>query len=103
MAVYTEIGDDELRAFIALYDIGEVLSCKGIAEGVENSNYLLGTERGERIVGGHFALSGDHAGILLGMLPPSAGLLGTDEARQNDPCFPPNRTARRLRGEAIAV
>ena len=46
MAVYTEIGDDELRAFIALYDIGEVLSCKGIAEGVENSNYLLATERG---------------------------------------------------------
>jgi hypothetical protein len=28
---------------------------------------LLGTERGERIVGGHFALSGDHAGILLGL------------------------------------
>ena len=41
MAVYTEIGDDELRAFVALYDIGEVLSCKGIAEGVENSNFLL--------------------------------------------------------------
>src|SRR6266702_2864364 len=31
MAVYTEIGDDELRAFTALYDIGEVLSCKGVA------------------------------------------------------------------------
>src|SRR6185312_7952354 len=50
MAVYTEIGDDELRAFIAAYDIGEVLSCKGIAEGVENSNYLLGTERGTFIL-----------------------------------------------------
>ena len=50
MAVYTEIGDDELRAFIALYDIGEVLSCKGIAEGVENSNYLLTTERGNFIL-----------------------------------------------------
>ena len=45
MAVYTEVGDDELRAFVALYDIGEVLACKGIAEGVENSNYLLTTER----------------------------------------------------------
>jgi homoserine kinase type II len=45
MAVYTEIGDEELRAFTALYDIGEVLSCKGIAEGVENSNFLLTTER----------------------------------------------------------
>ena len=50
MAVYTEIGDDELRAFIAAYDIGEVLSCKGIAEGVENSNYLLATERGSFIL-----------------------------------------------------
>ena len=50
MAVYTEIGDDELRAFIALYDIGEVLSCKGIAEGVENSNFLLTTERGNFIL-----------------------------------------------------
>jgi homoserine kinase type II len=46
MAVYTEIGDDELRGFVAAYDIGEVLSCKGIAEGVENSNYLLRTEAG---------------------------------------------------------
>jgi homoserine kinase type II len=50
MAVYTEIGDDELRAFIAAYDIGEVLSCKGIAEGVENSNYLLATEQGTFIL-----------------------------------------------------
>ena len=45
MAVYTEISDDELQAFVAEYDIGEVVSCKGIAEGVENSNYLLRTSR----------------------------------------------------------
>ena len=50
MAVYTDVGDDELRAFIALYDIGEVLSCKGIAEGVENSNFLVTTERGNFIL-----------------------------------------------------
>jgi homoserine kinase type II len=50
MAVYTEIGDEELRAFTALYNIGEVLSCKGIAEGVENSNFLLTTERGNFIL-----------------------------------------------------
>ncbi|HYM03794.1 MAG TPA: homoserine kinase [Stellaceae bacterium] len=46
MAVYTDVSDDELRAFIAEYDIGEVTSFKGIAEGVENSNYLLRTENG---------------------------------------------------------
>ena len=50
MAVYTEVEDDELTAFIAEYDIGAVESYKGIAEGVENSNYLLQTERGPFIL-----------------------------------------------------
>src|ERR1041385_810953 len=50
MAVYTEIGDDDLRVFTAQYEIGEVLSCKGIAEGVENSNYLLTTACGNFIL-----------------------------------------------------
>ena len=43
MAVYTEVTDEELEAFVAEYDIGEVVSCKGIAEGVENTNYLMQT------------------------------------------------------------
>jgi homoserine kinase type II len=46
MAVYTEVSDDELAAFIAEYDVGALLSYKGIAEGVENTNYLLHTARG---------------------------------------------------------
>jgi len=50
MAVYTEIADDDLAAFVAQYDIGRVVSCKGIAEGVENSNYLLQTDRGSYIL-----------------------------------------------------
>ena len=41
MAVYTDVPDDELRSFLADYALGEAVSCKGIAEGVENSNYLL--------------------------------------------------------------
>lgn len=44
MAVYTEVSDDDLIEFISQYDVGEVVSCKGIAEGVENSNYLLHTD-----------------------------------------------------------
>ncbi|MDZ4736565.1 MAG: homoserine kinase [Rhodospirillaceae bacterium] len=44
MAVYTEVPDEALADFVARYDIGSVVSCKGIAEGVENSNYLLRTE-----------------------------------------------------------
>ncbi len=46
MAVYTDVSDEELAAFVARYDIGAVLAAKGIAEGVENSNYLLHTEQG---------------------------------------------------------
>jgi homoserine kinase type II len=44
MAVYTEVSDEDLIAFMGEYDIGEAISCKGIAEGIENSNYLLRTE-----------------------------------------------------------
>ena len=50
MAVYTDVGDEELTEFVAHYDIGSVAACKGIAEGVENSNYLLRTERGTFIL-----------------------------------------------------
>jgi homoserine kinase type II len=45
MAVYTDVSDEELEAFIASYDIGTLTSFKGIAEGVENSNYLVHTDR----------------------------------------------------------
>ena len=45
MAVYTEITDDEFTTFVSDYDIGRIVSLKGIAEGVENSNYLLQTDR----------------------------------------------------------
>src|SRR6201993_1782513 len=41
MAVYTDVAADELAEFLGHYDIGELLSYKGIAEGVENSNFLL--------------------------------------------------------------
>jgi homoserine kinase type II len=50
MAVYTEIDDDALIAFIADYGIGEVLSCKGIAEGIENSNFIVTTTTGPYIL-----------------------------------------------------
>ena len=46
MAVYTEVPDEELEEFLAAYDIGSLLSYKGIAEGVENSNYMLHTDKG---------------------------------------------------------
>jgi len=45
MAVYTEVTDEELNVFIGCYDVGRPLSLKGIAEGVENSNFLLHTDK----------------------------------------------------------
>ena len=50
MAVYTDFTDEEFDAFIKGYDLGAVLAVKGIAEGVENSNYLLSTEKGQFIL-----------------------------------------------------
>ena len=51
MAVYTDVSADDLNGFLAAYDIGELRSYKGIAEGVENSNFLVHT------VGGNFILT----------------------------------------------
>jgi homoserine kinase type II len=50
MAVYTDVTDEALFAFLAQYDLGAVLSFKGIAEGVENSNFLLHCEAGRFIL-----------------------------------------------------
>jgi len=50
MAVYTEVSDEELTTFIASYGLGELLSFKGIAEGVENTNYVIHTARGPFIL-----------------------------------------------------
>ncbi len=46
MAVYTDVAAEELESFLADYDLGGLLAYKGIAEGVENSNFLLHTSRG---------------------------------------------------------
>jgi homoserine kinase type II len=50
MAVYTDVSDEELARFIALYDLGEATSFKGIAEGVSNSNFFLQTTKGRYIL-----------------------------------------------------
>ncbi len=50
MAVYTEVSDEELKEFLSQYDLGGLVSFKGIAEGVENSNYLLRTGTGTHIL-----------------------------------------------------
>jgi len=50
MAVYTDVGSEELGRFLDAYDVGRLVSAKGIAEGVENSNFLVITEQGTFIL-----------------------------------------------------
>ena len=50
MAVYTDVTADDLTDFLSRYQIGELRSYKGIAEGVENSNFLLHTSAGNFIL-----------------------------------------------------
>ena len=50
MAVYTDVSDEEIESFIAAYDIGKLMSFRGIAEGVENSNYMVHTDSGQFIL-----------------------------------------------------
>ena len=50
MAVYTDVSAEDLAPFLAGYDIGDLLAYKGVAEGVENSNFLVHTSRGNFIL-----------------------------------------------------
>ena len=50
MAVYTEVTDDDLSAFLERYSVGSLVAYKGIAEGVENTNYLVQTTNGRFIL-----------------------------------------------------
>ena len=50
MAVYTDINEIELAEFLGKYDVGELLSYKGIAEGTENSNFLVHTSTASYIL-----------------------------------------------------
>jgi homoserine kinase type II len=68
MAVYTQLGAEELAALIAAFDVGELRSAKGIAEGVSNSNWLLETS-GHDGAGARFILTMYEHRVDLGDLP----------------------------------
>jgi homoserine kinase type II len=75
MAVYTDVVAEDLAAFLAGYDIGELLAYKGIAEGVENSNFLVHTSRG------NFILTLYERRVAVGDLPFFLGLMEHLHAR----------------------
>jgi homoserine kinase type II len=75
MAVYTDVSAEDLSRFLSEYDIGELLSYKGIAEGVENSNFLVHTSTG------NFILTLYEKRVAEGDLPFFIGLMGHLAAR----------------------
>jgi homoserine kinase type II len=75
MAVYTDVSVEDLEAFLADYDLGDLLSYKGIAEGVENSNFLLHT------TAGYFILTIYEKRVAVGDLPFFLGLMEHLHAR----------------------
>lgn len=50
MAVYTRIGAERMARLIEAFDVGALISAKGIAEGVSNSNWLIETQQGRYIL-----------------------------------------------------
>jgi homoserine kinase type II len=101
MAVYTEVPDEELCRFVADYDIGDVVAAKGIAEGVENSNYLLQT------FGGTYILTLYEKRVARADLPFFLGLMD-HLAAKGFPCPTPihgrdGRALRELCGRPAAI
>lgn len=101
MAVYTDITDAELEAFLADFDIGAPLVFKGIAEGVENSNFLLETTTGR------FILTIYERRVNEGDLPYFIGLMRWLAAR-GFPCPTPvpdrsGEALTRVRGKPTAI
>ena len=101
MAVYTHVGADQLRAFLADYELGAPVACEGISEGVENSNFRLATERGRYI------LTIYEKRVDVADLPFFLGLM-EHLARHGLPCPLPvhgrdGQALRRLQGKPAAI
>ncbi len=101
MAVYTEVSDEALGAFLEDYDIGRMVAFRGIAEGVENSNFSL------RTTGGDFILTLYEKRVNPAELPWFLGLM-EHLARQGIVCPQPVRARdgealRQLSGRYAAV
>ncbi|WP_174273216.1 homoserine kinase [Sphingomonas bacterium] len=77
MAVYTHVPAEALAEFLTRFDVGTLVSAKGIAEGVENSNYLVDTS------GGRFILTLYEKRVAAGDLPFFLALLDHLAARGN--------------------
>ncbi|MBV7259263.1 homoserine kinase [Erythrobacter crassostreae] len=98
MAVYTHLGAEELAELIAHYDVGELVSAKGIAEGISNSNWLIETT-GPNGKGARYILTMYERRIELADLPYFLGLLDHLSAKD----CPVPRTIHDRAGDAFRM
>ena len=101
MAVYTDLSDEDLEALLADYDLGRPRAFKGIAEGIENSNFLLETDKGR------FILTVYEKRVRAADLPFFLGLMQHLAAR-GYPCPTPmadraGETLKSVRGKPCAI
>ncbi|MDE2410424.1 MAG: homoserine kinase [Sphingomonadales bacterium] len=80
MAVYTHLAAEDMAELIAAFDVGDLCSAKGIAEGVSNSNWLIETT-GKDGAGARFILTMYEFRIDIGELPYFLALLDHLAAR----------------------
>ncbi|MCK5917699.1 MAG: homoserine kinase [Cocleimonas sp.] len=110
MSVYTTVSSTELKQFLALYDIGELIAFNGITAGMENTNYFLDTTQGRYILTLYEAYSVEELPFFLGLMQHlSAHQVETvtpvvDRQGQllNQLCQKPAAIVERLAGEALA-
>lgn len=106
MAVYTTIGSEQMAAIIDEFDVGALVSAKGIAEGVSNSNWLIETE-GTGSGSLRFILTIYESRVDAGDLPFFLGLL--DHLAEHNCPVPrtihdrENRPFRLYEGKALAL
>ena len=50
MAVFTAVSLDDLTPWLKQFPLGKAVALKGIASGIENSNFFLTTEQGEYVL-----------------------------------------------------
>ena len=103
MAVYTDVTAEDLGRFLSGYDVGELLAYKGIAEGVENSNFLVHTATGNFILTLYEKRVAERDLPLPLDLPAEDDVRFADELQDDDFSRPPEERSPPLMFEASAV
>ena len=50
MAIYTKISENDVVSIEKKFNLGKIISCKGIKKGIENTNYLVRTKNNKYIL-----------------------------------------------------